>query len=360
MIQPEEIVRSGPNQFISQKGIYHEIESLVTPFQSPAIVTGYDSYQAFSQYTKLPSEWPVVQHKGYSSTNAITRIAEELKSSDVIIGIGGGTILDTAKSVADALQIDVIMVPAIPGTCAASTPLSVIYDDKGNFMRVDYHKRSSYLTLIDHTFLLSSPLSYLQSGIGDTLAKWYEAEAIIRNTKSTLPLMVHAALKQAVYVRDILLTHSEEAVSSLKTGQLSQAFADVTDTIITLAGTVGGYGGRYGRMAGAHAVHNGLTFIDETHHVLHGQKVAYGILVQLAAENRMTEVEELLELYQTLGLPRTMRELGITAQLEEAAHTVANHAARKDETFCLIGDYTKEQIVDAIQIIETYQPQKTV
>ena len=86
--------------------------------------------------------------------------------------------------------------------------------------------------------------------------------------------------------------------------------------------------------------------------------MAYGILVQLAAENRMTEVEELLELYQTLGLPRTMRELGITAQLEEAAHTVANHAARKDETFCLIGDYTKEQIVDAIQIIETYQPQK--
>ncbi len=223
MIQPEEIVRSGPNQFISQKGIYHEIESFVTPFQSPAIVTGYDSYQAFSQYTKLPSEWPVVQHKGYSSPNAITRIAEELKSSDVIIGIGGGTILDTAKSVADALQIEVIMVPTIPGTCAASTPLSVIYDDKGNFMRVDYHKRSSYLTLIDHTFLLSSPLSYLQSGIGDTLAKWYEAEAIIRNTKGTLPLMVHAALKQAVYVRDILLTHSEEAVSSLKTGQLSQA-----------------------------------------------------------------------------------------------------------------------------------------
>lgn len=55
--------------------------------------------------------------------------------------------------------------------------------------------------------------------------------------------MVHAALKQAVYVRDILLSHSEEAVNSLKTGQLSQAFADVTDTIIMLAGTVGGYGG---------------------------------------------------------------------------------------------------------------------
>ena len=182
----------------------------------------------------------------------------------------------------------------------------------------------------------------------------------IRNAKDSLPLMVHAALKQAVYVRDILLSHSEEAVNSLKTGQLSQAFADVTDTIITLAGTVGGYGGRYGRMAGAHAVHNGLTFIEETHHVLHGQKVAYGILVQLAAENRMSEVDELLELYQTLGLPRNMHELGIKTDLNEAAITVASHAARADETFCLIGDYSKEQIVDAIHIIETYQSKKTV
>lgn len=51
-------------------------------------------------------------------------------------------------------------------------------------------------------------------------------------------------------------------------------------------------------------------------------------------------------------LPRNMRELGITAQLEEAAETVAIHAARIDETFCLIGDYSKEQIVDAIQVIE--------
>ncbi|MCM3035798.1 iron-containing alcohol dehydrogenase family protein [Bacillus pumilus] len=358
-MQPEDIVRSGPNQFISQKSIYHELDSLISSsFQSPAVVTGYDSFHAFSQYTKLPSHWPVVQHKGYSSPNAITRIAEELQEADVIIGIGGGTILDTAKSVAEALQIEVIMVPTIPGTCAASTPLSVIYDDKGNFMRVDYHKRSSYLTLIDHTFLLSSPLPYLQSGIGDTLAKWYEAEAIIRNAKDSLPLMVHAALKQAVYVRDILVSHSEEAVHSLQTGQLSQAFADVTDTIITLAGTVGGYGGRYGRMAGAHAIHNGLTFIEETHHVLHGQKVAYGILVQLAAENRMSEVEELLELYETLGLPRNMRELGITAQLEEAAKTVANHAARADETFCLIGEYSIEQIVDAIQVIENVSASK--
>ena len=47
-------------------------------------------------------------------------------------------------------------------------------------------------------------------------------------------------------------------------------------------------------MAGAHAIHNGLTFIPETHRVLHGQKVAYGILVQLALEGRTDEIAELI------------------------------------------------------------------
>ncbi|MGE6631880.1 iron-containing alcohol dehydrogenase family protein [Bacillus sp. NPDC077027] len=360
MIQPEDIVRSGPNQFISQNGIYQKIADFTQSFKRPAVITGIKSFEAFSRYTKLPDSWQVVQHTGYSSANAIARMADELLDADLIIGIGGGTILDTAKSVADALDVEVIMVPTVAGTCAASTPLSVIYDDQGNFIRVDYHKRSSYITFIDHTFLLSSPLTYFQSGIGDTLAKWYEAEAIIRNTQETLPLMVHAALKQSVYVRDILLSGSKEAVKSIETGKPSQAFANVTDTIIALASTVGGYGGKYGRMAGAHAIHNGLTFIEETHHVLHGQKVAYGILVQLAVEKRLAEVDELIPLYEALGLPTSLRELGISTRPIEAAHIVAKHAANPQETFCLIGSYSADDIVEAIQTIEQYDLSETV
>ncbi|MEC1754579.1 iron-containing alcohol dehydrogenase family protein [Bacillus mojavensis] len=352
-MQPEDIVRSGPNQYICKQGIVKELPVLVKEWKHPVVVTGIKSSEAFQTYAAIPSEWGVIQHKGYSSPEAIREIAEQAASADLIIGIGGGTVLDTAKAVADRLDIEVITVPTIPGTCAASTPLSVIYDQEGNFIRVDYHKRSSYLTLVDPLLLLSSPIEYVKSGIGDTLAKWYEAEAIIRNTKEPVSLMVQAGLRQSVYIRDLLLQESLKAVESLEKGEASASFTAVAETIITLAGTVGGYAGRFGRMAGAHAVHNGLSFIPETHHVLHGQKVAYGILIQLALEKRNEEIEELIPFYQQLGFPVKLSDLDIYKNQEHAKKVVAAHACKPEESLCLMGSYCEADVVAAMNVLES-------
>ncbi|MEC1685482.1 iron-containing alcohol dehydrogenase family protein [Bacillus mojavensis] len=352
-MQPEDIVRSGPNQYICKQGMVKELPVLVKEWKHPVVVTGIKSSEAFQTYAAIPPEWGVIQHKGYSSPEAIREIAEQAASADLIIGIGGGTVLDTAKAVADRLDIEVITVPTIPGTCAASTPLSVIYDQEGNFIRVDYHKRSSYLTLVDPLLLLSSPIEYVKSGIGDTLAKWYEAEAIIRNTKEPVSLMVEAGLRRSVYIRDLLLQESLKAVESLEKGEASASFTAVAETIITLAGTVGGYAGRFGRMAGAHAVHNGLSFIPETHHVLHGQKVAYGILIQLALEKRNEEIEELIPFYQQLGFPVELSDLGIHKNQEHAKKVVAAHACRPEESLCLMGSFCEADVVAAINVLES-------
>ncbi|MCW8784320.1 MULTISPECIES: iron-containing alcohol dehydrogenase family protein [Bacillus] len=352
-MKPEDIVRSGPNQYICKEGIAKELPGLLETFRKPVIVTGTKSYQAFSDYSG-GSSWDVIQHKGYCSPEAVRKVCEQAEDADVIIGIGGGTILDLAKAAADRLDIEAVMVPSIAGTCAASTPLSVIYDESGNFIRVDYHKRSSYLTLVDPLFLLSSPIEYMKSGIGDTLAKWYEAEAVIRNTEAA-PLMAQAGLRQAEYIRNLLLRYSEAAVGSMEKGELSVPFIHTAETIIMLAGTVGGYGGRLCRMAGAHAVHNGLSFLQETHQVLHGQKVAYGILVQLALENRRPEIEELLPFYRRLGFPVSLCDLGILDNHEEAKRCIASHACRAEESLCLMGQYREKDVSAAIESLESAQ-----
>ncbi|MEC3656365.1 iron-containing alcohol dehydrogenase family protein [Bacillus siamensis] len=352
-MKPEDIVRSGPNQYICKEGIVKELPGLLETFRKPVIVTGIKSYQAFSDYSG-GSSWDVIQHKGHCSPEAVRKVCEQAEDADVIIGIGGGTMLDLAKAAADRLDIETVMVPSIAGTCAASTPLSVIYDESGNFIRVDYHKRSSYLTLVDPLFLLSSPIEYMKSGIGDTLAKWYEAEAVIRNT-GTAPLMAQAGLRQAEYIRDLLLRYSEAAVISMEKGELSVPFIQTAETIILLAGTVGGYGGRLCRMAGAHAVHNGLSFIQETHQVLHGQKVAYGILVQLALENRRREIEELLPFYRRLGFPVSLQDLGIRDMHEEAKRLISSHACRAEESLCLMGQYGEKDVSAAIESLESAQ-----
>ncbi|MED1121127.1 iron-containing alcohol dehydrogenase family protein [Bacillus atrophaeus] len=351
-MQPEDIVRSGPNQYVCKEGIVKELQEFLNGFHHPVVVTGNKSYEAFTTYTAFPSEWKVIQHEGYSSPEAIHGIAEEAGEADVLIGIGGGTVLDTAKAAADRLDIEVITIPTIPGTCAASTPLSVIYDEQGNFIRVDYHKRSSYMTLVDPLLLLSSPIEYVKSGIGDTLAKWYEAEAVVRNTKDSLSLMVQAGLRQSVYIRDILLNEGLQAVESIEKGESSSSLTNVLETIITLAGTVGGYAGRYGRMAGAHAIHNGLSFIQETHRVLHGQKVAYGILVQLALEARTNEIQEIIPFYQKLGFPVKLSDLGILENQEQAKRDIAAHACKPEESLCLMGAFSEAEVIAAIESLE--------
>jgi len=80
-------------------------------------------------------------------------------------------------------------------------------------------------------------------------------------------------------------------------------------------------------------VHNGLTTIPQTHHYYHGEKVAFGLLVQLVAEGAEKAVlEEVLEFSCSVGLPLTLKELDIQELSDVALETVAKRATAPGET----------------------------
>ena len=141
--------------------------------------------------------------------------------------------------------------------------------------------------LVEPQIILNAPAEYLLAGIGDTLAKWYEA-AVLAPQPESLPLTVRLGLNGALAIRDVLLERSEEALADQQRGEQTQAFRDVVDAIIAGGGMVGGLGERYTRVAAARAVHNGLTVLPQTEKYLHGTKVAYGILVQSALLGQTT------------------------------------------------------------------------
>ena len=70
-----------------------------------------------------------------------------------------------------------------------------------------------------------------------------------------------------------------------------------------------GLGFESGGLAGAHAIHNGLTVLEECHHMYHGEKVAFGTITQLVLEN--VPLEELEE---------TMRS--VTSSVRQTAESV--------------------------------------
>ena len=88
-----------------------------------------------------------------------------------------------------------------------------------------------------------------------------------------------------------------------------------------------------GGLAGAHAIHNGLTAIPETHSLYHGEKVAFGTLVQLVLENAdLDELEQVMDFCLEVGLPITLEDLGIRDASEEQLMEVAKLACAENDT----------------------------
>lgn len=230
--------------------------------------------------------------------------------ADVIIGVGGGKALDTAKLVAHQLQVPVVTIPTSAATCAAWTALSNVYSDQGAFLYDVALDKCPDLLILDYDLIQTAPQNTLVAGIGDAMAKWYEASVSSGHSEQTL---IIAAVQQARVLRDILLQKSVAALQSPG----SEAWREVVDATVLLAGVIGGIGGAQCRTVAAHAVHNGLTHVCGRSSI-HGEKVAYGILVQLRLEemlqgNQLAAAarQQLLKFYAEIGLPQKLDDLGL-------------------------------------------------
>ncbi len=247
------------------------------------------------------------------SESALARLGSLAQDhrADLIVGMGGGKALDTAKLLAHHQGCPVVTIPTSGATCAAWTALSNVYSDQGAFRYDVALPRCPDLLILDYDLVKTAPRSTLVAGIGDGLAKWYEASVSSGASEHTLLV---SAVQQARVLRDILLQKSATALSEWG----GQDWRDVVDATVLLAGVVGGIGGAQCRTVAAHAVHNGLTQLPACRGMLHGEKVAYGILVHLRLEEMggsgalaTTARQQLIEFYRQIGLPTCLIDLNL-------------------------------------------------
>lgn len=353
-------VKSGPQEFICGVGAWQNLESELTKrhLKKVMVLHGKDSWEvAKKHFPEMPSIELLYYDYRKKCTDENIVYFEEIATAqkvDCIIAVGGGKVSDLAKGVAFKCLLPVIMLPTLASTCAAYTPLSVIYDEQGSLKRMDYYNRGIALTLVDPAVILDSPKELLVAGIGDTLAKWYEADAIIGHRKN-LPLEVDIAHFAAKKCQHVLLSKGSEALEALEKQQLNKAFTDVVETIIMVAGMVGGFGDEYGRSSGAHSIHDALTYIPASSEQLHGKKVAYGILVQLIIQDKWEELKSLLPFYEELGLPTSLHELGLDLTIEEVALVSEKTAAVGEPIHFMAQEITPEVVSEAIYGLEKFR-----
>ena len=86
-------------------------------------------------------------------------------------------------------------------------------------------------------------------------------------------------------------------------------------------------------LAAAHAVHNGLTGVPQTHPYFHGEKVAYGLLVQVILEKKpQAVVEEVLDFATRVGLPTTLAAIGLAEMTADMLDQIAARSTAEGET----------------------------
>lgn len=272
---------------------------------------------------------------GECSRKEIHRLGELVKSNQCngIVGVGGGKALDTAKAVAHYNKIPVIIVPTVASNDAPTSALSVIYTEEGAFEEYLFYPSNPNMVIMDTAVIAKAPVRLLIAGMGDALSTYFEARACHKSNaismaggQSTL-----AALTLAKLCYDTLLEEGYKAKIAVEAGGVTTALEHIIEANTYLSGI----GFESSGLAAAHAIHNGLTVLEECHSMYHGEKVAFGTIAQLVLENApLDEMEIVFDFCMAVGLPITLAQLGIreSDDFKEKIMKVAEASCAKEDT----------------------------
>ena len=305
-----------PGKYIQGENALYELPGLIGLFGKKGLIIASPTAKS-----KLLPKYDISENKNgilieefqrECSDNELTRMLKIVKESkaDVVIGMGGGKAIDTAKIVADKAGIPVIIVPTIASTDAPCSGCAVIYSEQGVFNSVYYLKMNPQVVLVDTNIIASAPTRFLVSGMGDAFATWLEAKACERsqslNECGGYSTMTGLNLAKLCY--ETLLQYGPLAKMACENNIVTPALNHIIEANILLSGI----GFESSGIASAHAIHNGLSALKETHSFYHGEKVAFGVLAGLHLTDALPqEMETVYSFFEQIGLPTSFSDIGI-------------------------------------------------
>ncbi|XPE40974.1 iron-containing alcohol dehydrogenase [Shigella flexneri] len=208
---------------------------------------------------------------GHCSETHVAQLAKESDNRSAAIGVGGRKIANTAKAFARRLHLPFVGIPTI----------SPSHNVKARRCILKFSPTLTFLVLVEPEIVLNAPEEYLLAGIGDMLAKWYEAVVLAPEPETChllVRLGIHAARRSATSRKSSEQALTDKQQRLVKPNVLRCSGCDYCRRA---DGRWAG-GAALHRVAAAHSVQLGPTVLPQTEKFLHGTKAAYAILADSA------------------------------------------------------------------------------
>ncbi len=260
-----------------------------------------------------------VAFAGDSTKAEAARVAGIIRERkvDVIMGVGGGKTLDTAKAAAAAAGVKVVTCPTVASNDSPTSSYTVWYDEQGNCQGFESWGVNPDLVLVDTQVIAQAPVRTFVAGMGDALATWLEAEACFKARGPNLAggTATLAALALARLCYDLLLEHGIDAKRAVERKIVTPAVEKIVEANVLLSGL----GFESGGCSTAHMVANCLPSYPECHGLMHGHEVGFGLITQLCLDDDMPveRRNRIVDFEIAVGLPVTFADLGLPGVARE-------------------------------------------
>ncbi len=343
-----------PGKYIQGAGALTELHPLIELLGNQGLLLASPSVKdkVLPQCQVDPSAKtiPIELFRGECCEDEVARLSALVRQKhvDVMVGMGGGKTIDTAKIVADRASIPVIIVPTIASTDAPCSGCAVLYSNDGVFDSVFYQKTNPAAVLVDLSIIAAAPARFLVAGMGDALSTWFEARSCDRTRSANecggSSTMVGLHIAKLCY--ETLLAHGVAGKIASEMHVVTPALERIVEANVLLSGI----GFESAGLASAHSIHNGLTALPETHSFYHGEKVAFGVLAGLQlTDASMEESAAVFSFCESVGLPTTLADIGLgNAGREKLMKAAANACAPEQPIHHEAGIVTAETVLDAM------------
>ena len=287
-----------------------------------SLLVAGDRVQSSLSTAGIPYE--VSEFSGFCSPERIDVYSEHFRKSgaDLVIGMGGGRAIDTAKGVALRTGAPFLLAPTSVAQCACCANVIILYEENGDPMPKAWNlDHSAAAVMVDTDIIVRHcPVRMFATGIADSMAKLPEIEFLRANTSDWREVFLTAySYQMAENIYQLYLEKAAAAVEDVKAKRLTPVVEDVITANVLLTGLSSALASGTRQIALPHNIYYAICqhYKPQQAKYMHGEMVSLGLAVQFLVNGAaQAKVRECVDLLRIIGVPVVPEDVGLEASGE--------------------------------------------